>query len=137
MAKGGARVNAGRPSTPLSEHLLRGTYRPDRHGPRSNVATMPVLPAPDWRPTAADLAELGPRARRWLDHVVTAYQLDPVEGESVLLAMRCLTRIEALEAAVASSGVLRAGGEPHVLLPALSREQRVFLSLWQSLRLGK
>ena len=52
MPKGGARPGAGRPRKPLADHLLRGTYRRDRHGPLpSNVVPMPAPQSGGWQPT--------------------------------------------------------------------------------------
>jgi len=136
MAKGGARVGAGRPRKPVSQHLLEGTFRVDRHGARpTNVVPLPVQ-APDWQPEESDVDVLAPQARRWLANVLAFYQLSPIEGEVLLLALRSMTRLEQMEAAVATEGVTTDGG-PHPLLAALAREARVFLTLWQALRLEK
>lgn len=138
MPKGGARPNAGRPRKPLAEHLARGTYRPDRHGPRpiGNVLAMPA-PVTDWRPTNAERSELGDRARDWLDAVLNLFAIDDLEGRRLLEALRTLTRIEQLEAAVKAAGVADATGTPHPALAALAREGRLFQSQWAALQLGR
>ena len=136
MGKGGARVGAGRPQKPLHEHLLRGTFRPDRHGARpTNLAVMPES-APDWRPAKSDIQSLGERAQGWLADALSIYQFDRVEGQSLLLSLRSLTRLDALEQVIAREGVCVAGA-PHALLAAAAREARVFAALWAALRLGK
>ena len=136
MPRGGSRPGAGRPRKPLSTHVLNGSYRPDRHGPRSsNVVTMPT-PSADWRPANSDLAGLGPRALDWLDATLTLYQFDGVEGAHLLLALRSLDRLDRLERAVTAAGVATEG-TPHPLLVAVAREARTFASLWAGLRLGR
>jgi hypothetical protein len=90
--------------------------------------------AEDWRPDEADLVALGTRTRRWLSVTLAQYQLDALEGEALLHAMRSLNRIEGLEAAIGRHGLVTATGNPHPLLAALAREQRVFCSLWATAR---
>ena len=72
------------------------------------------------------MRDLGPRARDWLAAALTEYQFAAVEGRRLLESMRSLSRIEALEAAIAEAGMVTQAGEPHPLLAALVREQRVF-----------
>jgi phage terminase small subunit len=73
LGSGGARLGAGRPRDPVSEHLRRGTYRPDRHRRRRGLVVPPLqhLGAPPaWLPEhGRELwSRLGPRlvARRVL-----------------------------------------------------------------------
>jgi hypothetical protein len=134
MPRGGSRVGAGRPRKSLATHVLQGTYRLDRHGPRpSNVVPMPA-PAADWFPAKSDLDGLGARARDWLAVTLATYQLDALEGGHLLLALRCLDRIDQLERAVTDGG--GAGVADRALLVALDRATRTFASLWAGLRLG-
>src|SRR4051812_1859958 len=51
----GKRGRSGRRPLPIAEHLLRGTFRPDRHGPRplTSGSTAPALPPPETLPAAA------------------------------------------------------------------------------------
>jgi hypothetical protein len=97
---------------------------------------MPV-PTAEWRPTDAERADLGPRAIDWLDAALGLYQFDLVEGQRLMASLRTLTRIEAIEDAIGTAGVADAAGAPHALLPALAREQRIFLSQWAALQLGR
>lgn len=92
--------------------------------------------ASDWQPTTAEVAGLGPRTLAWLHDTLGAFQFDAVDGQRLLASMRTQGRIEALEVAIAAAGVSVAG-EPHALLAALAREQRVFLSQWAALQLGR
>ncbi len=140
MPRGGARAGAGRKRKPMAKHWLDGTWRPDRHGPRptGNLAVLPApAPAGDWRPTEQDRAGLGPRACALLDAVIGKWQFDMVEGAQLMLAMRSLSRLEAMEDALAHVGVVDPTGEPSPLLGALAREGRLFLSLWAALQLDR
>ncbi|HXG57073.1 MAG TPA: hypothetical protein VNJ03_16975 [Vicinamibacterales bacterium] len=138
------------------EHELVGTYRADRHGPQATAAVLRHVPSiigaelcgdfagrptfaatsADWAPATNDVEALGPRARVWLADVMRAYRFDPVEGQVLLAALRCLTRIEAIEAAIDAEGVT-VEGKPHPLLAALRGEQRIFLAQWAALKLGR
>jgi hypothetical protein len=63
---------SGRKPMPVAEHVLRGTYRPERHGPLpENVFAMsPPAPPPQagidegWRPTAGRPARVGMEGKR-------------------------------------------------------------------------
>lgn len=135
MPRGGARPGAGRPRKPLAEHVLNQTYRADRHGPLpANVVPMPMHSG--WHPAPSEVKRLGARARDWLAAILRLYQLDELEGRRLLEALRSLTRIEAMERSVERLGVM-VKGDPHPLLAALAREQRVFLTHWTALRLEK
>jgi hypothetical protein len=69
MPSGGRRAGAGRHPLPPATHLLRGTWRPSRHGVRPSTAAavvaMPVA-ASSWAPQPVDLAALDPQDARWL-----------------------------------------------------------------------
>jgi hypothetical protein len=107
----------------LSAHILAGTFRESRHG----AAAAAVLSMPsDWRPSQAQIAVLGPRARMWLDAALGLYRFDALEGERLLEALRVMTRIEVLEA---TDGMDSAA--------ALVRERKLFLSMWAALEIGR
>ena len=103
MARGGRRPGAGRKPKPLASHVLSGTFRPDRHGDKATTAAA-VLPMPaplsacDWRPTEAEVGALSPLAQTWLHATLSLFQLDALEGQRLLEALRVLSRVEALEA---------------------------------------
>jgi hypothetical protein len=137
MPRGGRRPGSGRPRKALSRHLIAGSFRTDRHGPRPAAGTVLAMPLPseDWRPSPEDEAALGPRARRWLTSTVALYRLTSIEGEQVLLAMRSLDRLAQLEATFATAGVTSV--DAGTLLTAISREARTFQSAWAAVRLER
>lgn len=96
---------------------------------------MPAQPAPDWRPSPADLEALSPRARARLALALEDFTFDALDGERLLDACRSLSRVELLEAALTAEGVT--ARESDRLLRALARESRVFLSLWANLNLPR
>lgn len=100
MARGGARVGAGRPRRPIAEHLARGTFRPYRHGPRPAANVLPMLPAPskDWTPTPDDLAGLGDAGRALVARILAHYDPTTVEGLQLLEAARAADVLAALRA---------------------------------------
>ena len=120
MSRGGARIGAGRRPKPVSAHLLEGTFRPSRHAHRT---ASPPATLPDWYPSPADAARLGPRAQLWLAAVVALYQFNELEGLKLLEALRALTRVEQLEANGPSA--------------ALTRESKLFALLWSGLQLER
>ena len=131
MGRGGARPGSGRPRKSVALHRLHGTYKPSRHGEReASTAAVLAMPLPsaatDWQPSPADWAALSPRARDWLEATLSVYVLNAVEGRQTLEACRVLTRVEALEA---EPGMAAAG--------AVARERRLFLSMWEALRLER
>lgn len=133
--RGGRRPGAGRPRKPTAEHVLNGTFRPDRHGPRpAHVhALTAAAPEADWRPSPADVAGLGAVALEWMTAILTTYRLDgALEGRRVLLALQSLDRADRLEQAVRSDPGANAG-----LHRALDRELRQFSAQWQALNLER
>ena len=130
MPRGGRRPGAGRKPKSLASHVLSGTFLPDRHGDRTGTAAAAVLtmPAPasacDWRPSEAEIQALSPLAQTWLHATLTLYQLDALEGQRLLEALRVLSRVEVLES---TSGMTAAG--------ALTRERKLFASMWAALNL--
>ncbi len=147
MSRGGARAGAGRPRKPLELHLLKGSYRRDRHGELpehlrpgagGQVLAMPAPakpPAADWRPTRAERKALSPRARARLDATLAEFKLDALEGGRLLDALRSLSRLEQLETAYAGASVESDTGRRR--LAAIARETKLFLSLWAAIGLPK
>ena len=126
MPRGGRRANAGRPALRVSTHLLQGSYRPGRHGPRLGTVGALATAAPEpaaWMPSPADVEALGERARRWLAAVLRTHIVGELDGLRLLLALGTLSRIEALEA----------GGPSAELV----RERKLFLAEWSSLQLER
>ena len=103
MPRGGKRKGAGRPRLSPATHLLRGTWRPSRHGVRpatsAAVLAMPVA-AGVWAPDAADLAALGAAGRALVAELLSRYDFAAVEG-CVLLeaghAADALARLRAMD----------------------------------------
>lgn len=78
--RGGARPGSGRKRKPVTTHVLQGTYRPDRHGPRP-VVTLP-RPRAEPDPTAGGETFAG-----WANRV---YDLTRAERELANLAQMAL-----------------------------------------------
>src|SRR5688572_13593867 len=99
----GTPASGGRNRRSVQQHVIRGTFRPARHGSGELGASGPALRPgvlSDWRPTAAERAELGEQAQALLDATLRLYRLDDVEGKQALLALRSLTMVESMEADV-------------------------------------
>jgi hypothetical protein len=97
---------SGRPKLSLAHHLLSGTYRPDRHGPKPTTRGANALAteaAPGWMPDPADLQGIGEAGRvfvvRWLD----AYEVSLAEGAQLLELAHVVDRLTAVRAALASA----------------------------------
>ena len=98
MARGGRRPGAGRKPKSLASHRLAGTFRangtgtgprPRRRSCRCRRRSQPV----DWRPSEAEVQALSPLAQTWLSAALTLYQLDALEGQRLLEALRVLSRV--------------------------------------------
>jgi hypothetical protein len=61
-------------------HLLRGTFRRERHQAALDAQ------APVWIPTTEQLAALGPAGRTLIDRLRTHFELNAWEGELVIEA---------------------------------------------------
>lgn len=121
----------------VATHLVQGTYKPTRHGPLpAAVHPFPSAATPDWHPKASDVKALSARGRDWLAAAIAEFAFSAVEGQRLLEALRTLSRVELLEAAVAVEGITTEGA-PHPLLGALAREKKVFLAEWAALRLER
>src|SRR5918995_3164475 len=101
MPRGGRRAGAGRPRLSPATHMLRGTWRPSRHGVRpatSSAVEMPV-PTGSWRPDAADLAALGTAGRVLVEALLSRYDFAAVEGCVLLEAGHAADALAAVRAA--------------------------------------
>jgi hypothetical protein len=86
VGKGGSRVGAGRKRLPLQEHMLRGSYRPDRHGPLPASGNQRSQPAFDWQPSAQELDRLGPAGKAFLAEALEKREWNFAAGH-VLISM--------------------------------------------------
>lgn len=99
MPRGGVRIGAGRPRLAAAEHLARGTFRVDRHGPRpSNVVPMPA-PSESWTPTSADLGGVGDAGRALLERVLSQYEPSTIEGLQLLEVAKAADTLATLRTA--------------------------------------
>ena len=102
MPRGGKRKGAGRPRLSPATHLLRGTWRPSRHGVRpptsAAVLEMPAA-AGVWAPDAADLAALGTAGRVLVEALLARYDLAPVEGRVLVEAGHAADALATVRAA--------------------------------------
>ena len=134
--RGGMRPGAGRPRKSTAEHVLAGSFRADRHGPRPAHVHALVAPTADmdWRPSPEDVAALGDLAQAWLAAVLATWRFDSeIEGRRLLLALESLDRADQLKRALQAEGVGANAG----LHRALDRELRQFAAQWAELRLGR
>ena len=80
-------------------HVLRGTFRPERH----------TLPSPaksaEWVPTEPQLAGLHAAGRAFVARVLAEYQFTPMEGELVLETAQVCDRLAQLRRALAGADV--------------------------------
>jgi hypothetical protein len=131
MARGGKRTGAGRPRLSPATHLLRGTWRPSRHGvrPATSAAVLEMpMPAGAWAPEATDLAALGVAGRRLIAAVLARYEVALVEG--------CVL-IEADHAADALT-IVRAAAQPDVVTQRLELQlSKHYAALLAQLHLEK
>ncbi len=88
--------SGGSNKLPLEQHIRRGTYRRDRHGPRAlaTVVTMPAAPEA-WTPTETGVGAAG---RALLARFMERYELSLTEGEILLEAARAVDVLAALRA---------------------------------------
>lgn len=78
---------SGRRGLSIVDHQLRGTFRPDRHGPRA--AAVAVIDAPVRVPEPL-LIGLGDAGQAFLSACYAEYQVSLVEGYIIRLAGRSL-----------------------------------------------
>jgi hypothetical protein len=120
---GGARWGAGRKPKSLRLHLLRGTYRADRHGPiPSNLDTAEPEIAYDWQPSETDLQQLGDVGKRFIHTALSNHEFNFVSGY-LLLDMACtLDLLRAFRNDIAARGYFIVSGRGRVKLNPSVRE---------------
>ena len=72
---------------PVEQHVFRGTYRRDRHGPKPGpLSAAPVVPMPareaEWTPRPRDVAKLWPASKALLRAVRERYRAQPGRGRA-------------------------------------------------------
>ena len=73
----------------LAAHVLRGTFRPERHAPL-------IPPGPPWDPAPALLEALGTAGRAFVTRIRAAYELSALDGELALEGGHAADRLAAL-----------------------------------------
>lgn len=144
---GGRRRGAGRPSLSADVHRLRGTYRPDRHGPRvigaTAAAIVPIaapspVEKPDETPTDAP-THLEPATLMWAEYILTNWTLDEHHARLLQLACEAWDTSQRAHAIVAVEGMTvptAAGGcKAHPLLAVAAAARAQFASLIAQLNL--
>jgi hypothetical protein len=71
---------------PVEEHLRRGTFRQDRHGKRPALIATIEPRDPGWHPHDDDTAHLQPAGRRFLDAMLSRFEISALEGAIVVEA---------------------------------------------------
>lgn len=91
--------SGGRNRVPVEEHLLRGTFRPARHGARpvtdGNVVAMPPSEG-SWTPEPDDLAALTESGRAFVSRMLARYDFTPIEGLLLIEAGHAVSSLEAV-----------------------------------------
>jgi hypothetical protein len=150
----GVKGRSGRKPLSAEEHKLRGTYRPDRHGPppagNGELAHSDVYPAVSSDApmgpcgaaidvTAELLDGLGDNGRAFVRDAFAEYEWSPIEAQIVKAAASALDRAEEARRAVARDGMLltrRSGAQyahPAIRIELSARAQ--FQSLMRQLGL--
>lgn len=138
----GVKGRSGRRPLPLETHLLRHTFRPDRHGPRPSTegatALQAPLPVPLVPPTL--LADLGTRGRQFVTELWNEYA-DWSPSNIVLLreAAEVLDLLERCRRSIAAKGCLLTGQRgtpyPHPLLRVQRQARATLLALVAAMNL--
>jgi hypothetical protein len=109
----GVRGRVGRKPLPVEEHLAKGTWRKDWHGPVVVPEVTPEAPVPRVRAPK----HLRPDTRRWFYSVVRGWKLDEHHRMLLQQAAECWDRCEAARDAIAASGLTvksARGGPPSI-----------------------
>jgi len=78
----------------IEDHVRRGTYRKDRHGPIPPVVAGPQ-DDPPWQPDPEDVADLGAAGRTFLAAILDEFLVDVIQGVLLLEAARTLDGLTA------------------------------------------
>jgi hypothetical protein len=120
------------PKKTAAEHLLAGTYRRDRHGPKVvDLPRRPGLPPP----VPADLSDEA--AALWTRVTAEYDGWAPQDYVLLELGLRALDTAAQCRQAIGASGLTTPGGRPHPLLSVLRSEEKFVAETFRQLRLGR
>jgi hypothetical protein len=92
-------LRTGRPRKPLAQHVMRGTYRRDRHGELpAHVHPIGSGTSTAWMPDRAQLDAQGAAGRAFVEQMVAANELNDREGAIVLELGHVKTALAAVRA---------------------------------------
>jgi hypothetical protein len=111
----------------VEQHLLRGTFNPTRHAPK----TQPRAGVPPWEPSESQLVVLGTDGRALVERYTSAFELTLVEGDVVIEAAVALDRLAELRRTRSDVADLKLRLQLHRIEQAW---QRVYAMLLASLR---
>jgi hypothetical protein len=138
----GVKGRSGRKPLSAAAHLLRGTFRPDRHGPRPVTAGATALQAPACVPAvpSAVVDGLGERGLSFVLEVWSDYgEWTPASMVLLRQAGQVLDALEDYAANIARTGALiktpRGGVLPHPLLRVQHSARATLLALVSALNL--
>ncbi len=118
---------SGRRAKPVTDHLLRGTFRNDRHGALVATSTLPMATTTDEVSvkTAARIGRgLGQSGRRLVREMLRGHEgWSVIDLEVLRRAGRTLDRVEALDEAIGVE-VIIVGKRGATTVNALVAEQR-------------
>jgi hypothetical protein len=143
----GVKGRSGRPRKPVAEHLLKGTYRADRHGPRpgaGGAASDSPMPIPRIPP--ALLEGLGPDGRAfvagaWADFSGPRGAWSGPDQALLRLAAEAHDTLAACRTAIARDGLMLTGRTGRQYASPWLRVQqattRALLAIQKQLGLGR
>ena len=136
----GVKGRSGRKRKSLEAHILEGTWRPDRHGPRpssfsgNNVLSLPQ--ASSIEPPAELLAGLGDTAAAYVRTVFADFEPSKTEQFVLRSAAESLDRAIAIRACIDRDGLMP-NRSPHPLLRHERAAHAQFLAAVRQLNLEK
>lgn len=127
--------SGGHNKRPASDHVLRGTWRKDRHG------DVVPLRRPAYEPGAPP-ESLSEAARALRARILAEFEgWTPPEVFELDLALQASDRYAAAAEQIRRDGIVlrgtRGGQRPHPLLRVLHAEARLMVDLFRQLRLGR
>lgn len=134
---GGARRGAGRLRQSADVHRLRGTFRPDRHGPRTVGAKALAGSIP--KVTLDAIGHLQPDTQRWVSDVSDVWVLDEHHQRLLQLAGEAWDQAQSARAILATEGLTvptaQGGSKPHPCVAIATAARAQFATLLAQLDL--